>query len=98
MVGVAPSVTSGLFKMAEMEVSELKELVAAMAQQNAKLITALSERPVPAVMPQVQNVAAAPQVVRENKLAQLSQALRKSTKIKDFRDSPECKIRVATQI
>ena len=85
--------TSGLFKMAEMEVIELKELVATMAQQNARLITALSERPLPAV-PQVQNVAAAaPQAVRENKLAQLSQALRKSTKIKDFRDSPECKIR-----
>ena len=81
--------------MAEME--EMRELVTKMAQESVRqkedinrLIEALAEerRPAGGLAP-VPDVAA----IRTDKLAKLSLALRKSSKVKDFKDTQESNIR-----
>ena len=63
---------------------------AKMQEENAKLIAALANQP-----QVVQQVGQAPNAaaVRNEKLAKLSLALRKSGKVKDFKDNPECNVR-----
>ncbi|CAL4184499.1 unnamed protein product [Meganyctiphanes norvegica] len=69
--------------MAELE--EMKELVAQMVRENARLVQALARAPVPAPLD--------PAVSRAEKVAKLSLALRKSHKVKDFKDASETNIR-----
>ena len=80
---------------AEARAENMAVQAAKMQEDNAKLIAALANQP-QVVQPQVAqqggqqaNVAA----VRSEKLAKLSLALRKSGKVKDFRDAPEIKVR-----
>ena len=63
---------------------------AKMQEENAKLIAALANQP-----QVVQQVGQAPNAaaVRNEKLAKLSLALRKSGKVKDFRDTQESNVR-----
>ncbi|CAL4213510.1 unnamed protein product [Meganyctiphanes norvegica] len=69
--------------MAELE--EMKELVAQMVRENARLVQALARAPAPAPLD--------PAVIRAEKVAKLSLALRKSHKVKDFKDTSETNIR-----
>ena len=65
--------------------------IARMTEQNARLIEALANRRPAEGLGGVVAPAPDPAVVRSEKLARLGQALRKSTKVKDFSDT--CKIR-----
>ena len=69
------------------DIEELKLLVARMATENAKLVAALANQPRAGGAPV--NAAA----VRSEKLAKLSLALRKSGKIKDFKDTEDSNVR-----
>ena len=67
------------------EIEELKAMVLQMAADNARLIQAVADN-----RPQAPPNAAA---IRREKLAKLGISLRKSGKVKDFKDAPESKIK-----
>ena len=74
--------------------AEMQAESAKMQRENAKLITALSGAG--NLQPPGQPggiVPVNPAAVRQEKLAKLSLALRKSTKVKDFREAQECNVK-----
>ena len=78
------------------ELAEMKALVDKMAEENAKLITALTtQQRAGAGGRQPLQVGALPNeaAIRAEKLQKLSLALRKSNKIKDFTDTQTTNIR-----
>ena len=79
------------------DIAELKQLVATMAADTAKLIAAISANPAAAaVAPAHGHVAPPapdPAQLRAEKLAKLSLALRKSGKLKDFKDAQQSNVR-----
>ena len=73
------------------DVQKLLQLVQQMAEQNAKLIAALQANPAQQQpIPQVQQPDAA--AIRADKFAKLSLALRKSGKVKDYKDTQDTSV------
>ena len=87
VIGLAPSAKWSVYTMGD--IAELKELVAKMAADNAALIAALNANPGAAHVPPAPNA----EQLRAAKLAKLSLALRKSGKLKDFKDSQQSNVR-----
>ena len=88
------ALVASMAKEAAARDKKAEECVAEMQAENAKLIAALSGAG--NQQPQGQPggiVPVNPAAVRQEKLAKLSLALRKSTKVKDFREAQECNVK-----